>query len=330
VRTPSEVLPNWTAADLERIVIQAAHNGGGWIPLVFHQICDGCTDISVRAQTLGSFASWLATSAPLGTSVKTVGDVIGGPPGPLESAPVSSARTVSNPSLESENVRHPTDDSQGMEDPPDWRPEIPLCWQAGGYGHNTPKFSRTRDAHDGWWAEQTDITNYVDGDAKLLTKMDLGECAPNARPGESYILSSWYKSTSRAQYSVYYRTSTGLWKYWTSSPWFDPTDRWAQATWATPPAPLEATALSFGLGLASTGSLVTDEYGLVAVSSPGLVTPVGKLLLAITAGILAAILGVSLAQHMKGRATRRRAKAADRVDEGNDVPDRTPARIGGE
>jgi hypothetical protein len=268
----------------------------------------------------------LAISAPPRTSVKTVGDVIGGPTATLKSAPAGSASTVSNPSLESESTRPPTVDSQGAEDPPDWRPEIPLCWQAGGYGHNTAKFSRTPAAHNGSWAEQTDITNYVDGDAKLITKMDLGECAPNARPGESYILSSWYTSTSRAQYSVYYRTATGLWKYWTSSPWFDPAARWTQATWATPPAPLEATALSFGLGLASTGSLVTDDYGIVAVSSPGLVTPVGKLLLAITAGILVSILAVSLVQHMRGRVRRRRAKSANRTNESDEEPTRIPAQ----
>jgi hypothetical protein len=121
-----------------------------------------------------------------------------------------------------------------------------------------------------------------------------------------------------------------LWKYWTSSPWFDPTTRWTQATWATPPAPLEATALSFGLGLASTGSLVTDDYGVVAVSSPGLVTPGGKLLLAITAGILAAILSISVLQQMKIRAVRRRAKAATRTNGVHDEPPRIPAHTGSE
>lgn len=330
VRTPGEVQPNWTAADLERTVVQAAHNGGGWLPFVFHQVCDGCSDISVRAQTLSSFASWLATSAPPGTSVKTVGDVIGGPVRAVESAPAASASRVSNPSLESETPRPPIVNSPGTEDPPDWRPDIPLCWQAGGYGHNTAKFARIRDARSGSWAEQTVVTDYSDGDAKLLTKMDLGECAPNARPGESYILSSWYTSTSPTQYSVYYRTPTGLWKYWTSSPWFDPATQWTQATWATPPAPLEATALSFGLGLASTGSLVTDDYGVVAVSSPGLVTPGGTLLLAITAGILGAILAVSFVQQLRVRAARRRAKAAKRADDAHDETTRIPAHIGGE
>jgi peptidoglycan/xylan/chitin deacetylase (PgdA/CDA1 family) len=330
LRTPGEVQPNWRTADLESLVIQASRNGGGWLPLVFHQICDDCSDIAVQEQTLDSFAYWLAHSAPPGTSVKTVGDVIGGPADAVRSAPPGTVTTVSNPSLEAENPPPPVDAGQGSEDPPDWRPGIPLCWQAGGYGRNTTKFSRTQDAHSGSSAERMDVSDYVDGDAKLLTKMDLGECAPNARPGESYILSSWYKSTSPAQYSVYYRTASGLWKYWTSSPWFDPTDRWTQATWATPPAPLGATAVSFGLGLASAGSLVTDDYGLVAVSSPGLVTPGGKLLLLITAGILLAILVISLVQHIRGRLRRRRAEPVDETTRTEEEPTRIPAPTGRE
>lgn len=330
VRTPGEVQPNWRTTDLESLIIQASHNGGGWLPLVFHQICDGCSDIAVREQTLDGFAYWLAHSAPPGTTVKTVGDVIGGPVGTVQTAPPGTVSTVVNPSLEADSPPPPVDAGQGSEDPPDWRPGMPLCWQAGGYGRNTARFSRTEDAHSGSSAERMDVTDYIDGDAKLLTKMDLGECSPNARPGESYILSSWYMSDSPAQYSVYYRTASGLWKYWTSSPWFDPANRWAQATWATPPAPLGATAVSFGLGLASAGSLVTDDYGLVAVSSPGLVTPAGKLLLLITAGILLAILAISLVQHIRGRARRRRVESEDRAEETDDEPTRIPAPTGRE
>ena len=83
-------------------------------------------------------------------------------------------------------------------------------------------------------------------------------------PPETARLPSGEKSTAQTQYSVYYRTWSGRWAYWMSSPYFPASPGWAHARWATPPVPAGATGLSFGLALFSNGSLTTDSYSLAA------------------------------------------------------------------
>ena len=137
----------------------------------------------------------------------------------------------------------------------------------GGYGRNTARWQRTTDSHAGHWAQRLTITSYHSGDAKLLPQFDLGQCSLPVRPGRSYTLGTWYQSTARTQYSVYYRTWTGRWVYWTSSPYLPASPGWTQARWATPPVPAGASGLSFGLALFSKGSLTTDSYSF-AVTPP--------------------------------------------------------------
>jgi hypothetical protein len=43
---------------------------------------------------------------------------------------------------------------------------------------------------------------------------------------------------------------------------FAASSAWAQAAWTTPAVPASATALSFGLNIAATGSL-TDDYAMI-------------------------------------------------------------------
>ena len=140
----------------------------------------------------------------------------------------------------------------------------PRCWMEGGYGRNTARWQRTTDSHGGRWAERLTVTGYHGGDAKLLPQFDLGQCSLPVRPGRSYTLGSWYRSTAQTQYSLYYRTWSGRWVYWTSSPYFPASPGWARARWATPPVPAGASGLSFGLALFSGGSLTTDSYSFTA------------------------------------------------------------------
>jgi peptidoglycan/xylan/chitin deacetylase (PgdA/CDA1 family) len=89
VGTPPNV-PPISLAHLEAAVTAAAQHGGGWVPLVFHQICSQTFDpdeyascISdygpIELDTLNAFLTWLQTSAPPRTSVETVSQVINGP-----------------------------------------------------------------------------------------------------------------------------------------------------------------------------------------------------------------------------------------------------------
>jgi peptidoglycan/xylan/chitin deacetylase (PgdA/CDA1 family) len=67
-----------TAADVESAVTRAEANGGGWVPFVFHHVCDGCDPdgYSVSPAVLSAFLDWLAPRASSGTYVRTIRDVV--------------------------------------------------------------------------------------------------------------------------------------------------------------------------------------------------------------------------------------------------------------
>ena len=263
LRTAGEVDSSWTLRGLERTVT-AAERQGGWLPLVFHHVCAGsrCGGLAVRAAMLGSFARWLAHRQRLGTVVRTVDQVTGAPVRPTPHVAPAAPHGVVNPSLESAGSSGAV--SASLETTSASPASTPRCWMEAGYGQNTVHWRHTTGSHGGRWAEQLTVTGYHSGDAKLLPQFDLGQCSPPVRPGRSYTLGSWYQLTARTQYSVYYRTWTGRWVYWTSSPYFPASRGWAQARWTTPPVPAGASGLSFGLALFSGGSLTTDSYSLTA------------------------------------------------------------------
>lgn len=72
----------WSTTGLERLVtyIEAAERRGGWVPLVFHRVCDDCGGEdpapSIDPDTFSSFLGWLERRAPEGTVVLTLGDVV--------------------------------------------------------------------------------------------------------------------------------------------------------------------------------------------------------------------------------------------------------------
>jgi peptidoglycan/xylan/chitin deacetylase (PgdA/CDA1 family) len=84
-----------TLSELETSVTAAAQNGGGWLPLVFHEICSQTYDSAdysyctsswapIELDTLNAFLDWLQNAgqpggAPAGTVVQTVRQVINGP-----------------------------------------------------------------------------------------------------------------------------------------------------------------------------------------------------------------------------------------------------------
>ncbi|HUZ36240.1 MAG TPA: polysaccharide deacetylase family protein [Streptosporangiaceae bacterium] len=267
IRTPGQVDTSWTLADLQRVVVTAERSGGGWVPFIFHHVCTtgSCGQLSIKASTLNAFAAWLAQrQRSTGTVVKTVAGVMGGtvrPPVPVRPA---AAHGVRNPSLESVTRSSAIDlatESAG-------RPGTFLtCWMEGGYGDNTARWQRTQDAHSGRWAQQLTMSHFHSGGAQLLPTFDLGACSLPVTAGRSYQLGTWYTSTARTQFTVYYRDGTGRWRYWASSPYFQAAGQWTQAQWQTPPVPAGATGLSFGLSLFSNGTLTTDDYSF-AVPPP--------------------------------------------------------------
>ncbi|MDX6394630.1 MAG: hypothetical protein QOJ73_5693 [Streptosporangiaceae bacterium] len=263
IRVPGQVDGSWTLATLQNLVTTAERRGGGWLPLVFHHVCGtaGCASGTIRLSVVDAFAKWLAARRAAGTVVKTVGEVIGGPVRPMVTVPAAGWHDVTNPLLETLGNRggvNPTNEAPTKVAP------FPLCWMKGDYGHNSVTWQRIRGGHHSPWALRLTMISHRSGAATLIQQFDTGQCSIPIVSGQSYDLATWYRSTVITQFSVYYRTPAGRWRYWTSSPFYAATRVWADAAWTTPPAPAGASGLSFGLTLASKGSLLTDEYRIRA------------------------------------------------------------------
>ncbi|QWT25428.1 polysaccharide deacetylase family protein [Subtercola sp. PAMC28395] len=261
-----EVDSTWTLKDLQDSVTNAEKTGG-WVQFTFHHVCATTCDplgLTITPTLFAQFAAWLAPRATTNNTVtKTVAQVIGGAVKPVVAGPIvapaaAGVNGLKNPGMETFNP------ATGL----------PSCWMIGGYGTNTAVFATGSPTHTGTGAEAITMSSYASGDAKLLPQFDLGDCAPTVVPGHTYSLRSWYNSSVVTQYAVYLRDSIGVWRYWTSSPWFAASPTYAQAIWTTPTIPTGMTGISFGLSIFLNGKITTDDAELYdAVGAPGTTAP---------------------------------------------------------
>ncbi len=254
-----------TLADLQSYVLQAEQHGGGWIPIVFHRVCDNCDTLSVSPAVLEEFLAWLEPRAAANaTYVRTVHQVMAGDYPAAPPAPQLGPNLLKNPSLDLDA------DNNNQAD----------CWYRSNYGTNTATWAYSKDAtkaHSGPGSETVTITSYSNGDRKLLPTLDAGQaagaCAPNVVAGQTYELSAWYKSTAAVSLTLYYMDANNGWKYWRDGPLYPAVNDWTQFKYYSSDLPIGAKGISFGLALAKVGELSTDDYSLATVSSsPVIVT----------------------------------------------------------
>lgn len=264
LRTVSSVEATTTLQDLQDAVLRAEQGGGGWVTFVLHDVCDGCETLAIAPATLEAFLAWLAPRAVLGTSVRTVHEVIGGTvkpavPGPPPPERPATGQLLFNPSLE--------DDGNGDT--------VPDCWMRTSYGDLTAEWSQPVDAWEGVRAQQVTVTRHASGDVKLVSSQDLGACAPPVRPGHRYRVSAAYRTDGPARFAAYYRNAAGGWVWWAQGPLLPHTDVYGLAEWTLPPTPAEAKAVSVGLSLLGTGTLAMDGHALVDLTPLRTVIPFG-------------------------------------------------------
>jgi len=66
-----------TLSAMQQVVTNAEQNGGGWVQLVFHGVCNStCNEGWIKPATFNALLDWLATRAANGTVIKTVGQVM--------------------------------------------------------------------------------------------------------------------------------------------------------------------------------------------------------------------------------------------------------------
>src|SRR4029077_21045029 len=245
-------------ANMENAVTNAEQNGGGWLPIVFHDICNGCSSVSTTQADFTAFLTWLQQESSNGVTVQTVQQVIGGALQPAGQGPAlppapSGSNPLRNSSLELNTLAGAAAD----------------CTQFDHPGNNSFNWTRTTNSHSGSYAEWVSVTSYTDGDNKLLVRQDLGPCTPTGTPGHQYRLSTWYQSTVTPFFTVFSRDNQYAFSYWTASPTFTTASSWTLATWVTPPIPNNVNGVSFGLALDSTGSLTVDDMAIVdAAATP--------------------------------------------------------------
>ena len=278
LRAPAQIDAEWTLEHMKAAVTDAVRSGGGWVLLTFHRVCApfgaACpADRATTPELFAAFTAWLDAfrdDPANGTAVQTVGQTVRGYAG-VDHPAYRPARTAEPRPPAPEAVNALLNPSLEDVDP---ATGLPTCWQSGGWGENTPRWRTVSPGRTGDVAQHLEMTGYTDGDAKLFSTMDLRTCAPTARPGATYEVGAWYRSTGRSQIALYYRTSSYDWVPWVSSPWFAPEPTtWTKARFVTPPLPEDATGLSFGLALAGNGTLTTDDYLLAETDDRPVAAP---------------------------------------------------------
>jgi len=252
-----------TLAEMIADVTAAEQAGGGWVPLVFHNIClDTCRTNAVSPDTISALIDWLSARSGAGTTVETVAQVLGGPVQPPVSAPAppafgSASNMLANPGLETSDQLRP-----GMAE----------CWissasrlRVSGLATVDGTVTLTTDAHSGAVAARLNVTAVRDpsgADLRLVVPQDEGGCSPPAVGGHRYTVSAWYKSTVPVHLRVRYRDATGTWHQVGSSPASAAASQWTLATWTTPALPAGATNVSVRFTISEVGTATVDDFTL--------------------------------------------------------------------
>ncbi|MEJ3750192.1 galactose oxidase early set domain-containing protein [Actinomycetes bacterium KLBMP 9797] len=142
---------------------------------------------------------------------------------------------------------------------------FPTCWVASGTGEHAQKIATTSSARTGNTALKVTISRHKSGERGVTMARTAG-CAPRVTPGRQYDLSVWYTSTSAATGMTLYRHDAKAgWQYWMDLATLPVTGSYKQKTVRTPPVPAGTDQVTWGVSLYGAGTLVTDEYRMVAV-----------------------------------------------------------------
>jgi hypothetical protein len=142
---------------------------------------------------------------------------------------------------------------------------LPDCWRRMQRGTNRGTFRLTDVARHGRHGGRIGITTFRSGSRALVVGFAAG-CRLHVDAYHTYQMQVWYRGYGDLRLTADYLTLSGSWRHWLRGPRLSPaTAGWIRASYATPPVPLDAIAVSFGLGLYSIGSVTTDDYSFAGL-----------------------------------------------------------------
>ncbi len=165
--------------------------------------------------------------------------------------------------------------------------QLPVGWIGGGFGNNTRTFTYPVVGHDNGKASQLVVTNYTDGDAKLVF-------TPVAvTPGLVYEYSDWYTSNTISDVIGAYRMSDGSSYYVGLIKEVAPTSTWTKISGRFSP-PVGAVSLTIFHLISFNGILTLDDASLSLVGTTTAVTDTIAPIVAITAPIASSTISGSV------------------------------------
>src|SRR5450631_2198723 len=246
---------------------QVSDNYKSTVPVyftVYQRAANGTWSWLTQSPTFPASATWAPAtwlSPPVASTVTAVS--IGmtlASPGTLSTSNYSLSSTVGVPAAAGIGVN-------ALHNPllqiADGTGTNPACWLGTGYGTNSPTYTWNPTGGQTGGKETINMTSVTSGDAELITPFDNGNCAPTVTAGGVYTTSVYYESSVPVFLTLYSRNAaTGVWGYWTQSQPLPAATRWTLATFTTPVVPSTVNGASFGMTIATVGTLSTSNYSL--------------------------------------------------------------------
>jgi peptidoglycan/xylan/chitin deacetylase (PgdA/CDA1 family) len=63
-------------SEIQALISHAENSGGGWLQLVFHNICEGCSDYAITPDKFTALLDWLQPRTAQGTLVRTPDQIV--------------------------------------------------------------------------------------------------------------------------------------------------------------------------------------------------------------------------------------------------------------
>ena len=228
IRVAGSAATSVTLATLKSYVTRVEQNGGGWAPLVFHQICNACDANSISPADFAAFLDWLqprSRQRHRGQDRRR---------GHRRRRP-ARGRRAGRPRRAQRRQRACATPRSNRTPTATRRPTAGTSTTTAT---NTYTWTRTTDAHSGSARRAVDVSNYHDGDGKLVSHPATWASAPHGHtrpplPDHRLVQVERARSPSSPPTA----TRVGAFAFWDTSPSFPASSTWTQASWVTPSGP---------------------------------------------------------------------------------------------